>query len=260
MHNPTYEFSHAITRRPSASIIDGLRAEDIGTPDLSQMLVDHDHYVATLKQTGAKVIELPPLEAYPDAVFVEDTALCLPQGAIMMRPGAPSRMGEVAEIEPALRTVYDDVRQINGPGHIEGGDILVTGREILVGRSDRTDAAGVAELTAIVAEWGHTLREVFTPPGVLHFKTDCSLLDAETILSTNRLDASLCFEGYRVLHVADGEEAAANSIRFNQFVLCPAGFPRTAEMLRKNDFEVVEINNSECAMLDGGMSCLSLRF
>lgn len=260
MTNPTFEFSRAITRRPAASITRGLRAEDIGTPDLDQMLKDHAHYVATLKQTGAEVIELPPLAEFPDAVFVEDTALCLPQGAVLMRPGAPSRMGEVAEMAPALRAVYDDVREIDGPGHIEGGDILVTGREILVGRSARTDAEGVASLAGIVAEWGHRLREVFTPPGVLHFKTDCSLLDGETILSTRRLDASGCFEGYRVLHVADGEEAAANSIRFNQLVLCPAGFPRTAETLSNAGYEIVEINNSECAKLDGGMSCLSLRF
>lgn len=260
MTSPTFEFSRAITRRPAGSIVNGLRAKDIGTPDLDQMLADHADYVAALKKTGAEVIELPPLEEYPDAVFVEDTALCLPQGAIMMRPGAPSRMGEVALMEPALRALYDDIRRISGPGHIEGGDILVTGREVLVGRSNRTDAAGVAELARILAEWGHSLREVFTPPGVLHFKTDCSLLDAETILSTKRLDASGCFEGYRVLHVAEGEEAAANSIRFNQFVLCPAGFPRTSELLGNAGYEVVEINNSECAKLDGGMSCLSLRF
>lgn len=260
MTDPTFEFSHAITRRPATSVTNGLRAEDIGTPDLSRMLEAHAHYVATLKSTGAEVIELPPLKAYPDALFVEDTTLCLPQGAVMMRPGAPSRLGEVAEMEPTIRSVYVDVRQIKGPGHIEGGDILVTGKEILVGRSDRTDAAGVAELAGIVAEWGHSLREVFTPPGVLHFKTDCSLLDGDTILSTKRLDASGCFEGYRVLHVAEGEEAAANSIRFNQFVLAPAGFPRTAEMLRRNGYNVVEIDNADCAKLDGGMSCLSLRF
>lgn len=260
MTDPTYEFTRAITRRPAASVVDGLRAEDIGTPDLARMQAAHAHYVATLKQTGAEVIELPALEAFPDSVFVEDTALCLPQGAVLMRPGAPSRMGEVDEMEPALRGVYDEVRRIDGPGHIEGGDILVTGREILVGRSDRTDAAGVAELAEIVSDWGHTLREVFTPPGVLHFKTDCSLLDGETILATRRLDASGCFDGYRVLHTAEGEEAAANSIRFNRFVLCPAGFPRTAEMLSDAGYEVVEIDNSECAKLDGGMSCLSLRF
>ena len=93
----------------------------------------------------------------------------------------------------------------------------MTGKEILVGRSDRTDAEGVAELAGIAAEWGHSLREVFTPEGVLHFKTDCSLMDAETILSTKRLDASDCFEGYRVLHVPEGEEAAANAMEPGQY-------------------------------------------
>jgi dimethylargininase len=260
MTNPSYEFTRAVTRRPGQSITGGLRAEDIGTPDLTVMLAHHAAYVATLKQTGAEVTELPPLEDYPDAVFVEDTALCLPKGAILMRPGAPSRMGEVAHMAPTLRALYHDIREISGPGHIEGGDILTTAREVLVGRSARTDAAGVAELKVILDDWGYTLREVETPPGVLHFKTDCSLLDGDTILSTRRLDASGCFKGYRVIHTADGEEAAANAIRFNQVVLMAAGFPKTAETLRKSGFDVREIGNSECAKLDGGMSCLSLRF
>ncbi|WP_319546324.1 dimethylarginine dimethylaminohydrolase family protein [Ruegeria conchae] len=260
MSDPTFEFSRAITRRPAPTIAGGLRAEDVGNPDFDGMLAAHKAYVFALKSTGAEVIELDPLDAFPDAQFVEDAALCLPQGAVLMRPGAPSRMGEVAEIGPTLRDCYEAVLEIKGPGHIEGGDILVTGREILVGRSDRTDAEGVAELAKIISNWGHELREVFTPEGVLHFKTDCSLMDAETILSTRRLDASGCFEGYRVLHVADGEEAAANAIRFNNLVLMAAGFPRTAEMLDREGFEVVEIDNTDCAKLDGGMSCLSLRF
>lgn len=260
MTDHVYTFDRAITRRPAASIIDGLRAEDTGSPDLERMQRDHAAYVAALKSTGATVIELPPLDDFPDGVFVEDTALCLPQGAVLMRPGAPSRLGEVDEMAPVLREQFDDVRQIRGPGFIEGGDILVTGREILVGRSARTDAEGVAELASIAAEWGHAPREVFTPQGVLHFKTDCSLLDAETVLSTRRLDASGCFDGYRVLYTAEGEEAAANAIRFNGIVIMPAGFPRTAEILANAGYEPVEINNSECAKLDGGMSCLSLRF
>ncbi|WP_170771697.1 arginine deiminase family protein [Ruegeria lacuscaerulensis] len=259
MTDPTFEFSRAITRRPASTIANGLRAEDVGDPDLDGMLAAHQAYVATLKSTGAEVIELGPLDTFPDAQFVEDTALCLPQGVVLMRPGAPSRMGEVAEMAPTLHDCYDTVRAIEGPGHIEGGDIIVTGREILVGRSDRTDAEGVAELARITSDWGHKLREVFTPKGVLHFKTDCSLMDAETILSTHRLDASGCFDGYRVLHVAEGEEAAANAIRFNNLVLMAAGFPRTADMLDRAGYEVVEIDNTDCAKLDGGMSCLSLR-
>ena len=203
---------------------------------------------------------MPALEAFADSVFVEDVALCLPELAILMRPGAESRAGEVAHMAPVLRGVYEQVEAISGPGHIEGGDILTTASEILVGRSARTDRAGIAELAAIVKPWNHILREVATPPGVLHFKTDCSLLDAETILATRRLDDTGCFEGYRVIHTAEGEEAAANSIRFNRVVIMPAGFPRTRDRLLKAGYEIHEVSNSECAKLDGGMSCLSLRF
>ncbi len=257
----SFQFSHAITRKPSASILRGLRAVDTGNPDLDLMLAHHADYVAALKSTGAVVVELGELDAFPDSVFVEDTALCLPWGAIIMRPGAPSRLGEAAEMAPHLRALYPDVRVIAGEGSfIEGGDILVTEREVLVGRSARTNAAGVAELTAVVADWPLPVREVFTPPGVLHFKTDCSLLDADTVLSTARLDASGCFAGYRVIHTAEGEEACSNAIRFNELVMMPAGFPRTRDALDKAGYQVREVGNSECAKLDGGISCLSLRF
>lgn len=252
-------FNRAITRSPSPSIVDGLRAHDIGTPSLDQMLIDHKHYVDTLRSTGAEVIELPPLAEFPDAVFVEDTALCLPEGAILMRPGAPSRQGEVAHMVPTLTDIYGQVAQITGPGHIEGGDILVTGREILVGTSNRTDLAGIDALRAIVTDWGYQLRALQTPPGVLHFKTDCSLVDPDTILATKRLSAAGCFDGYRIITVPDGEEAAANSIRFNNIILLPKGFPKTADLLDRAGYDVVLINNTECAKLDGGMSCLSLR-
>jgi len=182
MSERSFRFTHAITRRPAASATGGIRAIDTGAPDVALMLRHHDDYVAALRAAGAAIVELPDLSAYPDAQFVEDTALCLPEGAVVMRPGAASRLGEAAEMAPTLRSLYDQVLTIEGPGTIEGGDILVTEREILVGRSARTDAAGIAELTGLVARWGYSVRELQTPPGVLHFKTDCSLLDAETVL------------------------------------------------------------------------------
>jgi len=261
MTDRSFRFSHAVTRRPAASITRGLRAVDTGNPDLALMQRHHADYIAALRATGATVIELPALEDYPDSVFVEDTALCLPQGAVVMRPGAPSRLGEAAEMAPHLAALYGDLRRIEGAdSFIEGGDILVTETEILVGRSARTNAAGVAELARLVAGWGRPVREVFTPPGVLHFKTDCSLLDAETVLATRRLAASGCFAGYRVIEVPEGEEAAANTIRFNDLVLMPAGFDRTADVLDRAGYDLRRIGNSECAKIDGGMSCLSLRF
>ena len=255
----SYQFTHAVVRKPAKSIIKGLRAVDIGSPDYDQMICDHDHYVEALMSSGVEVINLTALDKFPDGQFVEDTALCLPEAVILMRPGAPSRLGEVREIEPQLRDLFKAVYAIEQPGHIEGGDILVTGKEILVGRSARTDANGVSQLSEIVTRLGYVMREVFTPPEILHFKTDCSLLGPHEILSTRRLQASGCFDGYTVINVADGEEASANAIRVNDYVIMPAGFPRTKAILEEHGYKVKVINNTECAKLDGGMSCLSLR-
>ena len=264
----SYRFTHAVTRAPGASITQGLRDVDTGTPDLVRFQAHHAAYIAALRAEtpkgfrdyfGAEVTELPALDAFPDGVFVEDTALCLPEGAVILRPGAPSRLGEAAAMAPILMQHYGAAATIES-GFIEGGDILVTEREILVGRSARTDTPGITNLTRLVTPWGYTVRELQTPPGVLHFKTDCSLLDEETILATPRLAASGCFKGYSVILTAVGEEAAANSIRFNDVVLVPEGFPATTETLAKADYDLRQIPNTEAAKLDGGMSCLSLRF
>jgi len=260
MTDRSFRFSHAIARRPGADVTGGLRAVDTGAPDLARMVADHADYVAALRATGADVTVLDALPGHPDALFVEDTALCLPEGCIILRPGAPSRLDEAAAMAPHLEAVYRHAARVEAPARIEGGDILVTGREILVGGSARTDAAGIAALEAIVRPWGHTLREVVTPPGVLHFKTDCSVLDDETILATERLAASGCFDGYRVILTAPGEEAAANAVRFNDVVLMAAGFAATQERVVAAGYTVRAIGNAECAKLDGGMSCLSLRF
>ena len=255
----SYQFTHAIVRQPAKSIVKGLRAVDIGSPDYDQMICDHNDYVEALVSAGVKVISLTALDKFPDGQFVEDTALCLPEAVILMRPGAPSRLGEVCEIEPQLRDLFKAVYEIEKPGHIEGGDILVTGKEILVGRSARTNENGVSQLSEIVTPLGYVMREVFTPPEILHFKTDCSLLGADEILSTKRLQNSGCFDGYQVINVADGEEASANAIRVNDYVIMPAGFPQTKAVLEDHGYKVKVINNTECAKLDGGMSCLSLR-
>jgi dimethylargininase len=237
MPHPSITFTHALCRTPCATVSDGLRALDTGTPDLSQFLKAHAAYVATLRSTGAQVTVLPPLDPFPDSVFIEDTALCLPDFAVLMRPDAPTRQGEV-----------------------EGGDILTTGSEILVGRSARTNAAGIEQLRRITAAYGYSLREVTTPPEILHFKTDCSLLDPETILATPRLAATGCFDGYRVLTTRADETAAANAVRFNDLVLLPAGFDHTAALLDSHGYHVTPIDNTRAAKPDGGMSCLSLRF
>jgi len=260
MAGKSFTFSHAICKEPSHSIVEGLRAVDTGSPDFELFKLHHRDYVAALRETGATVSVLDATEAFPDSVFVEDAALCLQEGAVVMRPGAPTRLGEAAEMAPHLESLYSEVRLIEGDGFIEGGDILTTEREILVGLSVRTNQSGVDEFTQHVNDWGYKVRVVDTPADVLHFKTDCSLLDEETILSTKRLSASGCFEGYRVIYTADGEEACANTIRFNHLVIMPAGFPKTRDSLTQAGYDVREVGNTEAAKLDGGMSCLSLRF
>jgi len=256
----SYTFSHAICRTPAVSTVNGLRAVDTGAPDLELFKQHHEDYVSALKDTGASVSVLPATEDYPDAVFVEDAALCLKDLAIVMRPGAPTRLGEADEIIGPLQAVYSTVLRIQGSGFIEGGDILTTEREILIGLSARTNRAGVNELKEHLEPYEYRVRMVDTPADVLHFKTDCSLLDEETLLSTKRLANTGCFKDYKLIYTADGEEAAANAIRFNDSVLMPAGFPKTRDALLAAGYKVKEIGNSEAAKLDGGMSCLSLRF
>ena len=178
----SYQFTHAIVRKPARSISKGLRAVDIGSPDYVQMISDHEDYIDALTLAGVEVINLAALDKFPDGQFVEDTALCLPKAAILMRPGTPSRLGEVNEIAPKLRKLFKEVFEIEKPGHIEGGDILVTGKEILVGRSARTNISGISQFSEIVSPLGYVVREVFTPSEILHFKTECSLLGSNEIL------------------------------------------------------------------------------
>ena len=260
VQHPTWQFKRAVIRKPGRSVVNGLRSVDHGAPDFSLLRKQHDDYAKALRTAGADIVVLEPQEDLPDALFVEDTALCLPRGVILMRPGAPSRMGEIDAISDYLTPLFKRVSKIGGPGTIEAGDILTTPREVLVGQSARTNAQGIAELARILMEWGYKMREVPVPKDVLHFKTDCSLLDSKTILSTKRLAATGVFDPYDVIYTASGEEAAANAIRYNDYVIMPEGFPKTTARLKERGYTVICVGNSECAKLDGGMSCLSLRF
>src|SRR3989338_2552133 len=148
----SFTFSHAITRKPSGSIVAGLRAVDTGTPDLGLMLAHHADYIVALRSTGATVVELDAAEAFPDSVFVEDTALCLPKGAVVMRPGAPTRLGEAALMEPNLRALYGQVLRLGGAeGYMEGGVFRVTEPGVVVGRPPPPSGAGVAKLARLIA-------------------------------------------------------------------------------------------------------------
>ncbi len=256
----SYHFTHAVVRRPGLSSVDGLRAVDRGQPDIRRFEFEHNAYVRVLERAGLKVEVLPPLEAFPDSVFVEDAALCLPQGTVILRPGAASRAGEAAAMAGALSELGHEIHRMGPDGCVDGGDILVTDRVILVGLSERTNMVGFTALKKILVGWGYSVQAVTTPASVLHFKSDCAVLDSETILATSRLRGAECFAPFQVLTVPAGEEAAANSVRINSKVLVPAGYPGTAELISRAGYEVEVMGVGQAALLDGGLSCMSLRF
>ncbi|RPH96971.1 MAG: dimethylarginine dimethylaminohydrolase [Lysobacterales bacterium] len=255
----SWRFSAAIARLPGHGVARGIRAVDRGAPDFERFRLEHHDYVRALERAGLQVTVLPALEAYPDSVFIEDAALCLPEGIVMLRPGAPTRTGEAAALATALAERGHAV--IAGPteGFIDGGDILATETAILVGLSERTDGAACAWLQSVLRRWAYPVLAVRTPDQVLHFKSDCCVLDGDTVLATWRLAGAECFAPFRVLTVPSGEEAAANSIRINDTVLVPAGFPATAELLAREGYRVDTVAVSQASLLDGGLSCMSLR-
>ena len=254
-----FRFTRAIVRQPAETVAAGLRAVDSGDPDVARFRVEHDQYCTALAEAGLEVIRLPPLNEYPDSVFVEDPVLVLPQGAVLLRPGAQSRAGEgdhlVSSLEPHRRLV-----RLPDEGFVDGGDILVTGREVIVGLSARTDEAGYEGLRVILEGWGHVVRCVRPPEGLLHLKTGCSLLDDETVLAVAAIASAGLLDDYELVELPVGEEAAANAIRVNDDLLIPAGYERSAELLAAKGYNVVQVPTEQAARLDGGLSCMSLRF
>lgn len=254
-----YEFNAAIVRKPGASVVNGLRADDRGGPTYEGVVAEHDAYVEALRAAGVEVTVLPALEAYPDSIFVEDPALVFPEGAILLRPGAETRAGEAAEIAPTLRAMFDTV--IDQPaGFADGGDVLVTPAAVMIGLSARTDRTGAEALLASLGRLGRRGEVVETPKDVLHFKTDCSLLDEETVLATHRLAGSGFFKGLREIVVPAGEEPAANALRVNGVVFVGADYPRTIDLLGGKGYEVVPLKTTEIGKIDAGLSCMSLRW
>lgn len=257
---PSFYFNKAIVRRPAKTVTAGLRAVDRGAPTYEGVVGEQDAYVDALRREGVDVVVLPALDDYPDSMFVEDPALVFPEGAILLRPGAPSRLGEAGAIAPALSEIFDTVLNLPEPGFAEGGDILTAPREVMIGLSARTTRAGAEGVVACLEKFGRKGRIVATPAGVLHFKTDCSLLDEETVLATARLAGSGVFEGYKTVIVPAGEEAAANALRVNGAVFVGKDFPRTIECLDRLGYNVAPLKTSEIGKIDAGLSCMSLRW
>jgi dimethylargininase len=254
-----YEFDRAIVRRPAKSVTQGLRATDRGDPSYSGVKREHDAYVAALREAGVQVEILEPLEEYPDSIFVEDPALVFTTGAITLRPGVASRAGEAPIMSAVLARHFKKVVQLPR-GFVDGGDVLRTPDKVMIGLSARTNLEGAEALIECLAEIGLNGVIVKTPDKVLHFKSDSSLLNEVTVLTTRRHSGSGVFSGFNEILVPLGEEAAANALRVNDRVLVGADFPATIALLSAAGFQVMPLPTSEIRRIDAGLSCMSLRW
>jgi dimethylargininase len=251
-----FDFDRAIVREPAESVVRALRTGP-DPPLYERVLAGHRVYIAALEAAGLAVESLPALPQHPDSVFVEDPAFVVPEGAILLRPGAASRLAEPAALASALLRHFGRVAEL-GEGFADGGDILVLPDEVLIGLSARTDLAGATRFCEHARHLGRRTRIVETPPGLLHLKTGCALVDERTVVATPAL--APLFTGYEVLVLPAGEAAAANLIRVNDRILMAAAFPETAALLLERRLDVIRIDASEIAKIDAGLSCMSLRW
>lgn len=254
-----FDFNSAIVRTPGKSVVNGLRASPGPAPVFETVVAEHQSYIAALRATGMQVSVLGALEQFPDSIFVEDPALVFSQAAVLLRPGAPSRRAEAQDLSAALAERFPEVLKLTD-GFADGGDILVTPGRILIGLSARTNEAGAANLQDLLNSIGLTSQVVHVPHGTLHLKTDCSLIDEETVLATDELAKSGVLNGFRILVAPREERSATNALRINEVVFIRAGCPRTLELLQQHGLQVLPLPVSEIGKIDAGLSCMSLRW
>ena len=255
-------FRHAIVRLLGANFAQGLTRVDLGAPSLALARDQHRAYCDALRDAGLELTVLPADEAYPDGTFVEDTAVLLPEGAMLTRPGADSRLGEVDAIRVALGAHFAAFAQIVAPGTLDGGDICEAGRHVFIGLSHRTNDAGAAQLATWLRGHGFeaTTVDIRRMESILHLKSGMSYVGNGRLLVIEELAAHPAFAAFERLVLDPDEAYGGNAIEVNGRILIASGHPRLEAKLRALDETVVVLEMSEFAKMDGGLSCLSLRF
>ncbi len=225
--------------------------------DVERAAAQHEAYEAALRGLGCQVVRLPDLPDHPDGVFVEDVAVVLDGVAVVTRPGAASRRGEVVGMAEMLRP-HRPVRCIEEPARLDGGDVLVAGKRVFVGASARTDLEGARQLAAILEPLGYQVRRV-TVRGCLHLKTAVTAVaDGVLVLNPAWVERG-AFPGFDTIPVAEREPLAANVLRIGDAVLVPAAHPRTAERIAAAGVSnQVALDVSELAKAEAGVTCCSL--
>jgi dimethylargininase len=254
-----YMFKGAIVRTPGKNVIDGLTTAELGRPDYQKALVQHERYIDALKECGLEVLVLSADERFPDSTFVEDAALLTKNCAIIMNPGALSRRGEVAEIKNVLQGDFANIEEVCGSGTVEAGDIMMVGTHFYIGLSERTNVAGAQQVIELLEKYGMT-GSVVRFENVLHLKTGVSYLEHNNLVACGEFLTKKEFKNFNILEITDDESYAANCIWVNDSVLIPKGFSKARNTIENTGYRVKEIDVSEFQKIDGGLSCLSLRF
>jgi dimethylargininase len=252
-------FRNAIVRVPCPAIINGLTTSSLGKPDYNKAVEQHSGYVEALIQSGLTVNILNKDDEFPDSTFIEDVAICTPSCAVITCPGAQSRRGETSGIKEVLEDYYETIEIISLPGTLEAGDVMKVGDHYYIGISDRTNVEGADQLIQILGKYGMTGSKIQLEK-ILHLKSGVSYLENNKMLVCGEMAFKKEFEKYNRIFIEENESYAANSLWINGLVLVPKGFPRTREKIEKAGYETIILDVSEFQKVDGGLSCLSLRF
>lgn len=251
-------FQNAIARLPSATCGQGLTTSSLGAPDAQRTRQQFDTYISTLLGLGLTVTVLPEQPAFPDSHFVEDTAVVGPEFAVLTHPGAPSRRGETATIEPVLWR-YRSVTRMSANAHMDGGDVLMVDKRFFVGLTSRTDEAGVREFAAAVEPFGYRVDAIEVSDG-LHLKSIVNYVGRNTLILNEEGARNPAFAGFSHLILDKAEEYAGNTLWINDTLITPSGYPDTLAKLQTVGLPILQLDTSEIKKMDGGLTCLSLRF
>ncbi len=252
-------FKNAIVRKPGPTFIGGLSSASLGRPDYNLAMEQHNQYVDALRNCGLEVKVLEADSQFPDSVFVEDVALCTSECTVVTNPGAPSRNGEKIKIRPVLESFYTHVESIESPGTLDAGDVMMHGRHYYIGISQRTNTQGAEQLIGILESHGMT-GSMVPLKDMLHLKSGLSYLEQNNLLISGEFVNHPAFAEFNKIEVDPDEAYAANSLWINSTVLVPAGYPLTRAKIEQAGYPTLSLDVSEFRKLDGGLSCLSLRF
>lgn len=226
--------------------------------DLALARTQHAAYERALRDAGCDVRQLPEQPELADSVFVEDTAVVLDEVAVLTRPGAMSRRGEIDSMAEALAPLRELLR-IEAPATLDGGDVLRLDRVLHVGASSRSNAEGIAQLRRLVAPFGYRVEAV-PLRGCLHLKSAVTRVAPDLLLVNPDWVDARRFPGHRTLAVDQAEPFAANSVLIGNRLLYSASFPRTADRLRQAGVDVRTVAMSETEKAEGAMTCCSVVF